>query len=211
MVCRSTDGCSPVVAERGRYRLVLWLVLGINAAMFAVETGAGLVAGSAALLADALDFFADAATYAISLVVLGMAPVWRARAALAKGGSMAVFGLWVIGAVIWHAAHRTVPDWATMGAVGALALAANAACLVLLYAWRNGDANMRSVWICSRNDVLGNIAVLAAAAGVFGAAHGWPDFSVAAIMAALALQGAWVVIRSARAELAITRAAPESR
>ncbi len=209
MACCSQDTCASTLAAQGRYRAVLWIVLGINAVMFAVEIGAGLMAGSAALLADALDFFADAANYAISLFVLGMALAWRARAALVKGLSMAAFGLWVIGTVIWHAVHGTVPDWATMGAVGAAALAANAACLVLLYAWREGDANMRSVWICSRNDVLANCAVLAAAFGVFGTGRGWPDFTVAAIMAALALQGAWVVVRAARVELAQAKPGPD--
>ena len=209
MACCSQDTCAAAIAARGRYRTVLWIVLAINAVMFAVEIGAGLVAGSAALLADALDFFADAANYAISLFVLGMALTWRARAALVKGLSMAGFGLWVMGTVVWHAAHGTVPDWATMGQVGLLALVANAACLALLYAWRDGDANMRSVWICSRNDVVANGAVLAAAFGVFGTGRGWPDFTVAAIMAALALQGAWVVIRAARAELAQDAAGPD--
>lgn len=201
MACCSHGACASTVAARGRYRTVLSVVLGINATMFAVEIGVGLVAGSAALLADALDFFADAANYAISLSVLGMALAWRARAALVKGLSMAAFGLWVIGTVVWHAVHGTVPDWTMMGKVGAVALVANAACLALLYAWREGDANMRSVWICSRNDVVANCAVLAAAFGVFGTGRGWPDFTVAAIMAVLALQGAWVVIRSALAEL----------
>ena len=133
MACCSQDTCASAVAAQGRYRIVLWIVLGINAVMFAVEIGAGLVAGSAALLADALDFFADAANYAISLFVLGMALTWRARAALVKGLSMAGFGLWVIGTVVWHAVQGTVPDWATMGKVGLLALVANAACLLLLY------------------------------------------------------------------------------
>lgn len=110
----------------------------------------------------------------------------------------------MIGTVVWHAAHSTVPDWATMGKVGFLALVANAACLALLYASRDGDANMRSVWICSRNDVIANSAVLAATFGVFGAGRGWPDFTVAAIMVALALQGAWVVICASRAELRAT-------
>ena len=204
MACCSQDDCASAVAAHRQYRIVLWLVLGINIVMFAVEIGAGVVSGSAALLADALDFFADAANYAISLLVLGSILTWRARAAMVKGLSMAGFGLWVIGTVIWHAVHGTVPDWATMGAVGAVALVANATCLALLYAWREGDANMRSVWICSRNDVVANGAVIAAAAGVFGTGRGWPDFAVAAIMAVLALQGAWVVVRAAREELRVS-------
>ena len=201
MPCCSQDTCSSRAAATGRYRSVLWIVLAINATMFVVEIVAGLAAGSVALQADALDFFADAANYGISLFVLGLGVRWRAGAALVKGGSMGLFGLWVIGNVIWHAVHGKVPGWATMGAVGAAALAANAACLALLYAWRDGDANMRSVWICSRNDVLANVAVVAAALGVFGTGTGWPDIIVAAVMAVLALQGAAVVVRQALAEL----------
>lgn len=201
MPCCSDDTCSSGVAAAGRYRLVLWVVLAINAVMFLVEIVAGLAAGSAALQADALDFFADAANYGISLFVLGMGVRWRAGAALVKGGSMGLFGLWVIGSVIWHSLHGTVPAWTTMGMVGIAALVANAICLILLYAWRDGDANMRSVWICSRNDVLANFAVLAAALGVFGTGTGWPDILVASVMALLALQGAASIIRQAMSEL----------
>lgn len=201
MPCCSDDTCSASVAATGRYRAVLWIVLGINAVMFLIEIVAGLAAGSASLQADALDFFADAANYGISLFVLGLGIRWRAGAALVKGGSMGLFGFWVIGTVIWHALHGTVPGWGTMGVVGTAALAANAACLALLYAWRDGDANMRSVWICSRNDVISNLAVLAAAFGVFGTGTGWPDIIVAAVMAVLAIQGAATVVRQAMSEL----------
>lgn len=201
MPCCSDDTCFSSVAATGRYRAVLWIVLAINAVMFLVEIVAGLAAGSAALQADALDFFADAANYGISLFVLGLGIRWRARAALVKGASMGLFGLWVIGSVVWHALHGTVPGWATMGIVGMAALAANAVCLALLYAWREGDANMRSVWICSCNDVVANMAVMAAALGVFGTGTGWPDIIVAAVMAVLAIQGATVIIRQALAEL----------
>src|SRR3954447_12858454 len=183
------------------YRLVLWTVLAINAAMFAVEVVAGLAAGSAALQADALDFLGDAANYAISLLVVGMVLPYRASAALAKGATMAAFGLWVIGTVVWHSLHGTLPNAFTMGAVGLAALIANAASFGLLWAYRHGDANMRSAWICTRNDVLGNLAVLLAALGVLGTGTGWPDIIVAAIMAALALQGASIVIRQSLAEL----------
>jgi Co/Zn/Cd efflux system component len=130
-----------------------------------------------------------------------MALRYRAMAALAKGGTMGFFGLWVIAAVVWHAMHGTLPSVSTMGAVGFAALAANAASFGLLWAYRAGDANMRSAWICTRNDVLGNLAVLLAAAGVFGTGTGWPDIIVAAIMAGLALQGAWIVVRQSLSEL----------
>src|SRR6516165_3848481 len=169
--------------HRGKaaYRRVLWAVLAINAVMFAVEIGAGLAAGSAALQADALDFLGDAANYGISLFVVGMALRYRAMAALAKGSSMGLFGAWIIGTVIWHAVHGTLPNAFAMSAVGVTALAANVVSFALLWAHREGDANMRSAWICTRNDVLGNLAVLFAAAGVFETGTGWPDIIVATI------------------------------
>ena len=176
------------------YRRVLWAVLAINAAMFGVEVIAGLTAGSASLQADALDFLGDAGNYIISLLVVGMALRYRAMAAFAKGATMGLFGLWVIGVTAWHAWQGTVPEAFTMGAVGVAALLANAMSFALLWAYREGDSNMRSAWVCTRNDVLGNLAVLLAALGVFGTGTGWPDIAVAAIMAALALQGAWTVI-----------------
>jgi Co/Zn/Cd efflux system component len=183
------------------HRRVLWAVLAINALMFAVEVIAGVAAGSAALQADALDFLGDAANYSISLMVVGMALRYRASAAMAKGATMAAFGLWVLGTAVWHSVHGTLPSAFTMGTVGVAALIANAASFGLLWAHRHGDANMRSAWICTRNDLLGNLAVLIAALGVFGTGTGWPDIIVAAIMAALAIQGAALVIRQAAAEL----------
>jgi Co/Zn/Cd efflux system component len=193
--------------QRGNpaYRRVLWIVLAINAMMFAAEIGAGLAAGSASLQADALDFLGDASNYAISLFVVGMALRYRAIAALAKASTMAIFGLWVLGITGWHAWHGTLPHAFTMGAVGLIALAANAASFALLWTHRGGDANMRSAWICTRNDVLGNLAVLLAALGVFGTGTGWPDALVAAIMASLALQGAFMVMQQARVELQTPR------
>ena len=201
MPCASHDTCSSRAVATGRYRAILWVVLAINAVMFLIEIIAGLAVGSAALQADALDFFADAANYGISLVVLGLSLRWRASAALIKGGSMGLFGIWVIGTVLWHGLHGTVPSWGTMGIVGVTALAANTACLVFLFAWRDGDSNMRSVWICSRNDVVANLAVLAAAFGVFGTSAGWPDLMVASVMAVLALQGASTIVRQSVTEL----------
>jgi Co/Zn/Cd efflux system component len=195
------DHCpEPDRARDAAYRRVLWLVLAINAAMFAVEIGAGLAAGSASLQADALDFLGDAGNYAISLFVVGLPLRYRASAALLKGISMGVFGAWVLWMIGWHAWHGTLPNAFTMTAVGFAALAANVASFALLWAYRGGDANMRSAWICTRNDVLGNLAVLLAALGVFGTGAGWPDIAVAAIMATLALQGAVVVIRRAADE-----------
>src|SRR5689334_453496 len=195
---------NPHRGETAARRRVLWAVLAINAGMFLVEIGAGLAAGSASLQADALDFLGDAANYAVSLLVVGMALRYRAMAALAKGATMAAFGLWVIGITVWNAVQGTLPLAFTMGAVGLTALAANAASFGLLWTYRGGDANMRSAWVCTRNDVLGNLAVLLAALGVFGTGAGWPDLIVATIMAGLALQGAWIVLRQAIVELRST-------
>ncbi|HUC51695.1 MAG TPA: cation transporter [Xanthobacteraceae bacterium] len=183
------------------YRRVLWAVLAINGAMFLVEIGAGLAAGSASLQADALDFLGDAANYAISLFVVGMTLRYRATAAMVKGLTMGAFGLWIIGTVAWHVMQGTLPSAIAMGAVGVTALAANGASFALLWAHRQGDANMRSAWICTRNDVLGNVAVLLAALGVFGTGTGWPDIIVAAIMASLAIQGSVTVALNALTEL----------
>jgi Co/Zn/Cd efflux system component len=202
--CADGDACcaSMVDSSAAHYKRVLWAVLVINAAMFAVEIGAGLMAGSASLQADALDFLSDAANYALSLMVVGLSLRARAGAAFIKGLSMGLLGLWVLAVTGWHAWHHTLPEAFTMGAVGVTALAANAASFALLWRYREGDANMHSAWICTRNDVLGNCAVLLAAAGVFGTSAGSPDLVVATIMAALGLQGAAVVIRRAAGEWA---------
>lgn len=184
-----------------RYRRVLWAVLAINLAMFFAELTLGAAAGSVSLHADSLDFLGDAANYGISLFVAGLAGSHRARAALLKGISMGLFGVWVITAALWHLARGTVPEPLTMGVVGLAALLANALSFALLWNWRAGDSNMQSAWLCSRNDVLGNCAVLLAACGVFGTSNGWPDVMVAAIMATLGLQGACVVVRAAYREL----------
>jgi len=160
-----------------------------------------LAAGSASLQADALDFLGDAANYAISLFVVGLALRYRAMAAVAKGATMGTFGIWVFGTVIWHVLYGTLASAITMGAVGFAALAANAASFGILWAHRAGDANMRSAWICTRNDVVGNLAVLLAALGVFGTDTGWPDIIVASIIAGLALQGAALVIRHSLEEM----------
>ena len=182
-----SHGCShtPPAHRSARYRRVLWLALIINAAMFVVEAVGGWRADSVSLLADAVDFFGDAANYGVSLLVLGMALQWRARAALLKGLSMGVFGVFVLGRAIWSASSGAMPEPVTMGTIGSLALVANVVVALMLYAWREGDANMRSVWLCSRNDAIGNLAVMVAAFGVFGTGSAWPDLVVASVMALL--------------------------
>ncbi len=185
-----------------RYRRILWLALLSNAIMFVVEISAGYHSGSLSLLADAIDFGGDAANYAVSLAVLSAALRWRARTAMLKAACMLGFGVFVLGRAVWGLWYGAAPDPATMGVVGVLALAVNVAVAWMLYAFREGDANMRSVWLCSRNDAVGNLAVMGAALGVFGTGSAWPDLLVAAMMASLALQGGWMVARQAREELA---------
>jgi Co/Zn/Cd efflux system component len=201
--CCHNDHCSsePGSLNSPTWRRALWIALVINAAMFAGELIAGIAAGSASLQADALDFLGDAGNYAISLSVAGMALVWRARAALVKGTTLLLLGLWVLATTVWHAWTGTLPAASVMSAVGILALLANGGIALMLYRFRGGDANMRSVWICSRNDAVGNVAVLLAAAGVFGTGTGWPDIVVAAIMAGLAVTGGVQIIQQALGEL----------
>ncbi len=191
-----------------RYRRVLWIALVVNFAMFGVELAGGWAAGSVSLLADAVDFFGDAANYGISLFVLGLAPVWRSRTALVKGATMGAYGAFVIGSALWHLASGVVPEAQTMGVIGVAALAANALVAALLFAFRNGDANMRSVWLCTRNDMIGNAAVLLAALGVWQSGTGLPDLFVAGVMGVLGLSAARSVINQARAE--IKAGAPDS-
>ncbi|HEY4541364.1 MAG TPA: cation transporter [Noviherbaspirillum sp.] len=194
-------GAPPAAARDGRYRRALWIALIVNALMFAIEIGGGLRSGSASLLADAIDFFGDAANYGVSLFVLSLAVSWRSRAALFKGLCMGAFGCFVLARSAWGIANGVPPEPATMGVIGALALLANLSVALLLYAFRNGDANMRSVWLCTRNDAIGNAAVLLAAAGVLGTGSGWPDWIVATLMGTLALTAAISVIRHARVEM----------
>ncbi|ABQ70178.1 cation efflux protein [Rhizorhabdus wittichii RW1] len=195
-------GCeAPPARQDKAWRRVLWIALAINATMFAVEIVAGVAASSAALRADALDFLGDSANYAISLGVAGLALQWRARAALLKGASLFLLGLWVLGSTVWMALAGALPRAETMGIVGGIALVANLVCALLLWRHRDGDANRRSVWICSRNDAIGNVAVVAAAFGVFGTGTAWPDLIVAAILAGLGVSGGWQIMRQARGEL----------
>ncbi len=182
------------------YKRRLWLVIAINAGMFAVEMTAGQLAGSQALQADALDFFADAVTYAISLAVIGATLRVRAAAALAKGLSLLTMGIWVFGATIYRVFFLGVPEATVMGVVGFMALSANVASVLLLFRYKEGDANVRSVWLCSRNDAIGNVAVMLAALGVWGTSTGWPDVAVASVMAALFLSSATQILTAALRE-----------
>lgn len=197
------DSCCPAPSPGNSpaYRRVLWIALIVNAIMFAIEVVAGVAAQSVSLQADALDFLGDAANYGLSLSVLSMGLVWRARAALVKGISMGLFGLWVIGAAAMNVLGDALPDAPTMGVIGFLALVANVGVAVMLYQYREGDANMRSVWLCTRNDAIGNAAVMVAAIGVLGTGTLWPDIAVAGVMASLALTASVETIRTARREL----------
>lgn len=197
-----SGGCSsstPPVDPR--YRRILWIALWVNALMFVVELAGGWAAGSVSLLADAVDFLGDAANYGVSLFVLALAPVWRSRTALLKGATMGAYGVFVLASASWHLKSGTVPQAHTMGAVGLAALAANCLVGALLFSYRKGDANMRSVWLCTRNDAIGNLAVLLAALGVWQSGSGIPDLLVATVMGLLGLSAARTVIRQALAEL----------
>jgi Co/Zn/Cd efflux system component len=197
--CCACASSAPKVSPR--YRRVLWIALLVNAAMFGAELVGGLHAHSTSLLADAVDFFSDAANYGLSLFVLMLAPVWRPRAALIKGVAMGLYGMFVLGQVAVHFGTGALPQAVTMGTLGMVALCANLSCAALLYAYRDGDANMRSVWLCSRNDAIGNCAVMVAAFGVAGAGARWPDALVATAMGLLAVRSAATIVTQARREL----------
>jgi Co/Zn/Cd efflux system component len=200
-------GCGDGVKFEGlsaTYKRALLLVIGINAAMFLIEMGAGMLAGSQALKADALDFLGDTATYAITLFVIGMPLIWRARAALLKGLSLGMMGFWVVGSTAYHALVLGVPQAEMMGAIGFLALAANLSSVLLLLKYRDGDTNILSVWLCSRNDAIGNLAVILAASGVWATNTPWPDLIVAGIMASLFLWSSTRIVRQAFLELRAT-------
>jgi Co/Zn/Cd efflux system component len=183
------------------YKRRLWAVIAINATMFFVEMGAGALAGSQALQADALDFLGDALTYGMSLAVIGAPVRVRAWAAFAKGISLTLMGLWVFGSTAYHVLILGVPKAEIMGLVGFLALAANVASVLILARYKDGDANVRSVWLCSRNDAIGNVAVIIAALGVWGTATKWPDLIVAAVMAGLFLWSSALILRQSMQEL----------
>ena len=196
--------CCPVDKEPAvdpAYRRALWVALVVNALMFVVELAASWSSGSLSLLADSIDFFGDAANYALSLVVVGMALSVRAKAAVFKAACMAGFGVFVLGQAVWRLKGGAAPEALTMGGVGFAALLANVGVAWMLYRFRTGDSQMQSVWLCSRNDAIGNLAVIAAALGVFGTGSAWPDLIVAMVMGLLALTAARTVWRQARAEL----------
>jgi Co/Zn/Cd efflux system component len=192
------------VETGGRYRQILWVALGLNAVMFLIEIVASVIAGSVSLRADALDFLGDAANYAVALAVVRLALHWRARAALLKGGVMGMFGLWVTGSTIYGAITATVPKAEIIGAIGLLALAVNLGVAGLLYRYRGADSQTLSVWLCTRNDCIANIAVMLAGAGVWAFATAWPDIAVAAIIAGLGLSSAVRIIQHALGELRST-------
>ena len=203
------DHAPVFTGDNPAFRRALWAVIIINAVMFVVEVIAGITASSVALQADALDFLGDSATYALSLFVLAKPPSWRTNAALFKGITLALLGLWVLGSTIWRVFVTGVPEAVIMGSIGLLALAANIASVLILLRFRDGDANVQSVWLCSRNDAIGNVAVVLAATGVFATGTAWPDLAVAAIMASLFLTSSVKIIKQALGERAALVAAGE--
>jgi Co/Zn/Cd efflux system component len=199
-----SDACChipPPPRDDPAYRRVLWIALAANLAMFGIELVASVFSGSTALAADAADFLGDSANYALSLGALAAGGAWLSRVALLKGAAMSVYGAGVLAYAAWRAWLGVPPEPLTMGLVGLLALTVNFSVAALLYRFREGDANMRSVWLCTRNDVIANILVLVAAVGVFGTGTVWPDVGVAAILAILGLSSGRIVIRQALAEL----------
>ncbi|ENV08257.1 cation transporter [Acinetobacter higginsii] len=198
--CGCNTTCSPTQKISPKFRKALWIALVLNALMFFVEIIGGSHARSVSLWADALDFAGDAANYAISLAVLSMTLYWRATAALVKGITMAAFGIFVIVKVFWSWWLGVTPEPMLMGAIGVLALAVNVISALMLYAFRDGDANMRSVWLCSRNDAIANIAIIIAAIGVLGTGTMFPDLFVAFVIAYLGVSSGLAVIKQARME-----------
>ena len=197
--CCANSACE-VEKLRDRQRSTLLWVLWINAVLFLVEGTAGLLASSTALLADALDMLGDALIYGFSLYVVSRGALWKARAATLKGWIMLLFGLGVLGQAVYNIVEPELPHYPTMGLIGALALAANAVCLWLLWSHRTEDINMRSVWLCSRNDIIANVAVLGAGAAVWALHSRWPDIVVGLAIAALFLSSSIHVLRGAAAE-----------
>jgi cation diffusion facilitator family transporter len=203
-----TDKASALAELRNRQAATLRVVLIFNAAMFGVELAAGLMAGSVALLADSLDMLGDALVYGFSLYVVNRTTRWKARAAMTKAAVMGLFGAFVFGQLILKIAYPQIPAFSTMGAVGALALAVNAFCFVLLWRHRAEDINMRSVWLCSRNDLFANVSVLLAASAVWATNSPWPDIVVGAVISFVFVRSAWIVTREARDGLRLSQAQP---
>ena len=197
------DSCCapPPAAVKADQRRVLWIALVFNALMFVAEIIGSFYGNSVALRADALDFLGDAANYGVSLFVLSRAVGLKARASLLKAFTMACFGIWVLVSVALHLYRGTAPDAGTMGLFSLAALAVNLSVAAMLFRHRGGDSNMLSVWLCSRNDALTNVAVMVAALVVFLTRSNWPDLLVAAGLGILSLQSSFLVARAASREL----------
>ncbi len=179
------------------YKKILWVVVTINGLMFLVEIVAGFLADSTALKADALDFVGDTVTYGVTLLVIGKSLKVRAMAALIKGLSLGAMALFVLGFTIYRVFVTGEPEPLTMGAIGLLALVANMVSVLLLLKYREGDSNIRSVWLCSRNDAIGNVAVITAGVGVFATGTLWPDIIVAFVIAGLFMHSSVKITRQA--------------
>ena len=190
---------------RDKHKNVLIVVLVINAVLFVVEAAAGLLANSTALLADSLDMLGDSLVYGFSLYVLWRSAAWKAKAALLKGAIMAVFGVGVVLEVGYKTISGIMPSAETMGIIGALVLLGNGICFLLLFRHRSDDLNMRSTWLCSRNDILANLSVLLAAIGVRVYGASWPDILVGAAIAALFLRSTFTVLRESFLELRVLK------
>lgn len=200
MAC-THDNCCGTSSHAPKYRKILWWAFSINAMMFLIEIIGGIKAGSVSLLSDSLDFFGDSANYLISLFVLGKALKLRAQASLLKALTMGIFGCWILLTTLYQFWHGSIPNYHEMGIIGLLAFLANILVAVLLYTFRDGDSNMRSVWLCSRNDAIGNLAVILAAIAVFYTQSHYPDLIVALLMSYLSIKASWIIYRQATYEL----------
>ncbi len=192
--CCDHDEIDQSLLQIKSFRNILWIVLLINGVMFVAEFTSAFYANSVSLQADALDFLGDTITYALTLMALGFSKTIRARVALFKGISLGILGLWVYGQMLFYLLYDTAPAYEIMGAMGVIAFIANMISAVLLYKFRAGDSNMQSVWLCSRNDAIGNLAIIVAASGVFVTGSGWPDFIVATVMATLSVTASYRII-----------------
>ncbi|MDO4431627.1 MAG: cation diffusion facilitator family transporter [Lonepinella koalarum] len=204
MACQSCCSSNQPIHQSPKYKKALWIVLILNLSMFFVEIVMGVKSGSTSLLSDSLDFLGDSANYLISLIVLPMALSYRAKASMVKGITMGVFGLFILITTIYRAFYGEIPSYSEMSIVGFLALLVNVSAVLILLKFRDGDSNVRSVWVCSRNDAIGNVAVILAGIAVYFFGSKYPDLIVAFVLAFLALQASQEIIKRAWAELKVS-------
>lgn len=204
MACQNGCSANTPTHQSSKYKKALWIVLILNLSMFFVEIVMGVKSGSTSLLSDSLDFLGDSANYLISLIVLPMALSYRAKASMVKGLTMGGFGLFILMTTVYRVFYGEMPSSSEMSIVGFLALLVNVSAVLILLKFRDGDSNVRSVWVCSRNDAIGNVAVILAGMAVYFFQSKYPDLIVAFVLAFLALQAAKEIIERAWTELKVS-------